>query len=294
MLGASGRKRTEPNTKQPVRMSQEESNKSFGSGKVANFGERLRLAFDGAKNVQIARKLGLSEAAIRNYIEGRVPPAETLLLISERTYCSIDWLLTGKGDQFGGVKVGSSGPPMLSEAEEQAVRDIATETGEGYEPTLRRLVRDRLRAMGRLPAESQPLRMAYYGAEWADVPLLGQVAAGSPIETFEFQESVRVIKTWTDPKKAYALRVTGESMEDAGIQDGDLIVCLEASEARRGQLIVALIDGDKATVKRFYRDNGTIILQSANSKFEPQRYEASRVRIQGCVESIISASEDNS
>lgn len=67
---------------------------------MSQFGERLREAFRGAKNVQIARALGVSEAAVRNYIEGRIPAAEMLALISEGTLCSIHWLITGEGAKF--------------------------------------------------------------------------------------------------------------------------------------------------------------------------------------------------
>ena len=66
-----------------------------------SFGERLRQAFGGAKQVEIARKMGVSESAVKNYVTGRVPDAEKLLLIKNLTNCDLDWLLTGEGSQFG-------------------------------------------------------------------------------------------------------------------------------------------------------------------------------------------------
>ncbi len=65
-----------------------------------SFGERLKIAFNQAINADIAKKLEVSEGAVSNYVRGRVPDAEKLLLISKITNCSIDWLLTGKGEQF--------------------------------------------------------------------------------------------------------------------------------------------------------------------------------------------------
>lgn len=91
---------SERDTKQNVRTRQEKSNESFARRELAGFGGRLREAFGGAKNVEIARRLGVTEAAVRNYLEGRVPPAETLLLIADRTSCSLDWLLINKGPRL--------------------------------------------------------------------------------------------------------------------------------------------------------------------------------------------------
>lgn len=70
------------------------------------FGKRFKQAFGDAKNYLIARKLGSSDSAVKNYVDGRVPPAEMLLRIRELTYCNLDWLLTGEGSQFvGGERV---------------------------------------------------------------------------------------------------------------------------------------------------------------------------------------------
>jgi repressor LexA len=259
-----------------------------------DIGERLLEAFktSGIQDKKvIAERLGFkSSKAVYKVINGTQELSfDSLRRFRESTAYSIDWLLTGESPEG---RTASAG--FLADAEEEAVRELAAEAGEQYDLTLRKLIRDRLRSIGRLPPEAEPLHVDYYGAEWTDVPLLGQVAAGSPIEVFEFKETARVIKTWPESKKVYALRVTGDSMEDAGIQDGDLIVCLEAAEARRGQLVVALIDGDQATIKRFYRENGTVILKPENPAHEAQRYEANRVRIQGRVESIIRAAKDTS
>ena len=269
-----------------MRSRRETPNGKCDPEKLAGFGDRLRQAFGGKKQVEIARDLGVTESAVRNYLAGRIPPAEMLVQICALTNRSIDWLLTGRE-----ITAVTAENALLTEAEELAVQELANEAGEEFAVTLRRLLRDRLRSLGRLPPEAEPLHVDYYGADWTDVPLLGQVAAGSPIEQLEHRENARVIRTWPESKKAYALRVTGDSMEDAGIHSGDLIVCLEAAEARRGQLVVALIDGERATVKRFFRDNGTVMLKSEDSTHEPQSYDASRVRIQGRVESIIRSPE---
>lgn len=69
---------------------------------MTSFGERLRTAFDNAKNAEIARKMGVSEAAVKNYVDGRIPDADKLIQIRNLTNCNLDWLLTGEGPQTAG------------------------------------------------------------------------------------------------------------------------------------------------------------------------------------------------
>lgn len=89
----------ESDTKQIVKMSQEKTSQLVKKIDESGFGARLREAFNGAKNVEISRKLGITEAAVNNYVKGRIPPADTLLAIKTLTSCSIDWLLTGDGSK---------------------------------------------------------------------------------------------------------------------------------------------------------------------------------------------------
>jgi repressor LexA len=105
--------------------------------------------------------------------------------------------------------------------------------------------------------------------ELVNVPILGRVAAGLPILAEENIEGYYPIPAEFLPNKpAFMLNVHGESMINAGILDGDQVICEEASTAENGQIVVALID-DSATVKRFYRENGQIRLQPENDHMPP-------------------------
>ncbi len=120
-----------------------------------------------------------------------------------------------------------------------------------------------------------------------DLPLLGTVAAGLPIEAIEEQESVSVPHDMLRPGNNYVLRVRGDSMVEEQIRDGDFIVVNSRQTAENGEMVVALVDGDSATVKKFYREKGHIRLQPANVTMEPMIYDDERVQIQGIVVAVI-------
>ena len=103
------------------------------------------------------------------------------------------------------------------------------------------------------------------------LPLVGQVAAGSPILAEEnIEEYVEVPETIGGDDSDYVLRVQGDSMRDAGILEGDYVVVKSADEASNGEIVVALL-GDEATVKRFYREKDRVRLQPANKAYKPIR-----------------------
>jgi len=113
------------------------------------------------------------------------------------------------------------------------------------------------------------------------IPLLGRIAAGLPIEAIEEQSHLDLAGFLVGPDR-YALRVTGESMIDVGILDGDTVILRKQDTARRGDIVVALIDGQEATLKRLgeVRD-GIVELVPENRGMTTMRYAASRVRFQG-------------
>lgn len=116
------------------------------------------------------------------------------------------------------------------------------------------------------------------------LPLLGNVAAGSPIEAIENPDTVEVPREFVGKKETYVLKVAGDSMIEDGIHDGDLIIVERRPTAQTGETVVALIDDGEATVKRFYREGKSRIrLQPANAAMEPQIYDTDQVRIQGVV-----------
>jgi repressor LexA len=120
-----------------------------------------------------------------------------------------------------------------------------------------------------------------------ELPLLGYVAAGSPIEPLENAESFTVPEEFVRRQTTFALRVTGDSMIEDGIRDGDYIVVEERPNADNGETVVALVNGD-ATVKKFYRDKGgKIRLMPANERLAPIVANAQDVTIRGVVVAVM-------
>lgn len=120
-----------------------------------------------------------------------------------------------------------------------------------------------------------------------EVPLHGKIAAGVPIEAFEDHNQLAVPAALLGAGEHYALEVSGDSMVEAGIFDGDYALIQKASTAREGDIVVALVDGQDATLKYFRREGKMIRLDPANSAYEPQRYEAGRVIVQGRLSGLL-------
>jgi len=122
----------------------------------------------------------------------------------------------------------------------------------------------------------------------SQVPLLGTVAAGQPIEAILTHDTVSVPKDMQGRGRTFALRVRGDSMIDENIQEGDIIIVSSQQTAENGQVVVALIDGNYATVKKFYRESDLIRLEPANPLFKPILIKTSeRIQIQGIVRGLI-------
>lgn len=122
-----------------------------------------------------------------------------------------------------------------------------------------------------------------------ELPLLGQVAAGEPIEAVAAPESIAVPQDLIPRRgSCYVLRVRGDSMIDEHIQSGDYIVVHSRDDASDGDMVVALVDGTAATVKRFYREpGGWIRLQPANEQVRPIRVHEDSILVQGSVVGVI-------
>jgi repressor LexA len=120
-----------------------------------------------------------------------------------------------------------------------------------------------------------------------EIPLHGRIAAGTPIEALQGTESFAVPAALLGPGEHYALEVPGDSMVEEGILDGDFALIRKVDDARDGEIIVALIDNEEATLKTFRREGRMIRLDPANSRYEPQRYEEGRVKIQGRLAGLI-------
>jgi len=114
-----------------------------------------------------------------------------------------------------------------------------------------------------------------------EIPLHGRIAAGVPIEAMEGQTMLSVPAALLGSGDHYALEVSGDSMVEAGILDGDVALIQRTDVAREGQIVVALIDDNEATLKYFRRDGARVRLDPANPAYEPQVYDPRQVRIQG-------------
>ena len=126
------------------------------------------------------------------------------------------------------------------------------------------------------------------GDESNEIPLLGTVAAGQPIEAILSHDTVSVPKDMQGRGRTFALRVRGDSMIEENIQDGDIIVVASQKTADNGQVVVALIDGNYATVKKFYWETDFIRLEPANPQFKPIFIKTpERIQIQGVVRGLI-------
>lgn len=114
-----------------------------------------------------------------------------------------------------------------------------------------------------------------------ELPLHGRIAAGLPIEALEGQSSLAVPAALLGPGEHYALEVSGDSMIEAGILDGDYALIRRSETARDGEIVVALIDEAEATLKYFRREGQMIRLDPANHAYSPQRYQSGQVQVQG-------------
>ena len=130
----------------------------------------------------------------------------------------------------------------------------------------------------RLPDENRSTKL----------PLLGSIAAGSPIEAVENREELDLEQLFAAKTGVYVLRVRGESMIEDHLCDGDYVVIERRESARNGEQVVALLDSGEATLKRFYKESGgRVRLQPANSTMEPRIVDADRCKIQGVVIGVL-------
>lgn len=137
------------------------------------------------------------------------------------------------------------------------------------------------------PAAAQPVETGY--AASVEVPVMGRIAAGTPIEAIQHaSHNVSVPSAMlASSGRHYALEVKGDSMIDAGINNGDMVVIKEQSTADNGDIVVALIEGEEATLKTFRRRGATIALEAANPAYQTRLYQDHQVRVQGKLVGLI-------
>ena len=120
-----------------------------------------------------------------------------------------------------------------------------------------------------------------------ELPLLGFVAAGAPIEAIATTETISVPEDLVGKRDTYVLRVRGDSMIDEQIRDGDFVVIEDRKLADNGEMVIALVAGSDVTLKKFYRENGRVRLQPANPAMQPLVFDADQVQVQGVVVGVM-------
>jgi repressor LexA len=120
-----------------------------------------------------------------------------------------------------------------------------------------------------------------------EIPLHGRIAAGMPIEAMEGQSTLSVPAALLGAGEHYALEVSGDSMVEAGILDGDYALVRRTQTARPGEIVVALVDDHEATLKYFRQEGAMVRLDPANRAYEPQRYAPKQVQIQGTLAGLL-------
>jgi len=151
--------------------------------------------------------------------------------------------------------------------------------------------RSEARLESRMPASTRPAigrRSASDSESAMTIPLVGRIAAGTPIEALQNRlADVPVPGNLLGGGEHYALEVTGDSMINAGILDGDTVIIRKSDTANTGDIVVALVDDAEATLKRLRRRGDSIALEAANPAYETRLYGADRVRVQGRLVGLI-------
>lgn len=152
---------------------------------------------------------------------------------------------------------------------------------EGMEPAATNVIRHNFRP--------RPEPAALVDNDAGSVPLVGRIAAGTPIEALEHTiDHVTVPRAMLSPRaEHYALEVKGDSMLNAGIHEGDIVVVRRQDQANDGDIVVALVEDQEATLKTLRRNGRVVELVAANPAYETQRYDARQVKIQGRMVGLI-------
>lgn len=138
-----------------------------------------------------------------------------------------------------------------------------------------------------LSPPSAAQRMPEPANDVIEIPLHGRIAAGVPIEAMEGSQMLPVPAALLGSGEHYALEVSGDSMVEAGILDGDYALIRKTESARDGEIVVALIDGHDATLKYFRREGAMVRLDPANRSYDPQRYRPDQVQVQGRLSGLL-------
>ncbi|MBT5574941.1 transcriptional repressor LexA [Alphaproteobacteria bacterium] len=145
-----------------------------------------------------------------------------------------------------------------------------------------------------LAAKSHPdkdnnvVKADFSGSAHIELPMLGRIAAGTPIEAISDPTAfLSIPSSMVESGEHYALEIVGDSMIEAGIHDGDTVIIRKTEQAINGDIVVALVDGYEATLKKFRRDSDRIALEAANPNYETRYFTTNQVSIQGKLSGLI-------
>ena len=136
-------------------------------------------------------------------------------------------------------------------------------------------------------SRSVELLSARTGQRAVELPMLGFVAAGVPIEAVTGSETIAVPEDLVGRRDTYVLKVKGDSMIDEQIRDGDYVIVEERQAAENGEMVIALLGGSDVTLKKFYKENGRVRLQPANPAMQPMIVDPALVQLQGVVVGVM-------
>ncbi len=141
---------------------------------------------------------------------------------------------------------------------------------------------------GDRPDQTPPAAVPIGNGGSVELPVMGRIAAGVPIAAIsEVSHNVHVPQSMIGKGDHYALEVKGDSMIDAGINDGDVVIIRETTTADNGDIVVALVEDQEATLKKFRRSNGAIALEAANPAYETRLFRDDQVKVQGRLVGLI-------
>jgi len=141
---------------------------------------------------------------------------------------------------------------------------------------------------GDRPDQTPPAAVPISNGGSVELPVMGRIAAGVPIAAIsEVSHNVHVPQSMIGKGDHYALEVKGDSMIDAGINDGDVVIIRETTTADNGDIVVALVEDQEATLKKFRRSNGAIALEAANPAYETRLFRDDQVKVQGRLVGLI-------
>ncbi len=136
-------------------------------------------------------------------------------------------------------------------------------------------------------SRSVELLSARTGHRAVELPMLGFVAAGVPIEAVTGSETIAVPEDLVGRRDTYVLKVKGDSMIDEQIRDGDYVIVEDRKTAENGEMVIALLGGSDVTLKKFYKENGRVRLQPANPAMQPMIVDPALVQLQGVVVGVM-------